>query len=85
VRAEPPDEAELARARTQIASSVVRSRQTNSGVALMLVQSTVVRGDPGLVNDDLARYLAVTGDDVMRVARAYLRPENRTVIEYLPA
>ena len=84
VRAEPPGEAELTRARTQIASSVVRSRQTNSGVALMLVQSAAERGDPGLVNDDLARYLAVTGDDVVRVARTYLRAENRTVIEYLP-
>ena len=84
VRAEPPDEAELTRARTQIASSIVRSRQTNSGIALMLVQATVDRGDPGLVNDDLARYLAVTGDDVMRVARTYLRPQNRTVVEYLP-
>jgi zinc protease len=84
VRTEPPDEAELARARTQIASSVVRSRQTNSGIALMLVQATAERGDPGLVNDDLARYLAVTGDDVTRVARTYLRPENRTVVEYLP-
>jgi zinc protease len=85
VRAEPPGEAELMRARTQIASGVVRSRQTNSGVALMLVQSAAERGDPGLVNDDLARYLAVTGDDVVRVARTYLRPENRTVVEYLPA
>jgi zinc protease len=84
VRTEPPGEAELIRARTQIASSIVRSRQTNSGVALMLVQSTVDRGDPGLVNDDLARYLAVTGDDVVRVAETYLRAENRTVVEYLP-
>ena len=84
VRTEPPDEAELMRARTQIASSVVRSRQTNSGIALMLVQSAAERGDPGLVNDDLARYLAVTGDDVVRVARTYLRPENRTVVEYFP-
>ncbi|MEA2787267.1 MAG: zinc protease [Candidatus Eremiobacteraeota bacterium] len=84
VRAQPPGEDELIRARTQIASSIVRSRQTNSGIALMLVQSTVDRGDPGFVNDDLARYLAVTGDDVMRVARTYLRPENRTVVEYFP-
>jgi zinc protease len=85
VRAEPPDEAELIRARTQIASGVVRSRQTNTGIALMLVHAAAERGDPGLVNDDLARCLAVTGDDVVRVARTYLRPENRTVVEYLPA
>ncbi len=80
-----PDESELARVRTQIASSVVRSRQTHSGVALELVRATTERGDPEVVNGDLARYLAVGGDDVMRVARTYLRPENRTVIEYLPA
>lgn len=85
VRTQPPDEAELARARTQIASGVVRSRQTNSGVALMLAQAAAERGDPELVNGDLARYLAVTGADVLRVAQTYLRAENRTVVEYLPA
>jgi zinc protease len=85
VRAEPPGEDELARARTQIASSVVRSRQTNGGVALELVRATTERGDPELVNGDLARYLAVTGEDVRRVAQTYLRPENRTSVEYRPA
>jgi zinc protease len=84
VRTEPPDEAELARVRTQIASSVVRSRQTNTGVALELVRATTERGGPELVNDDLERYLAVEADDVLRVARTYLRPENRTTVEYLP-
>jgi predicted Zn-dependent peptidase len=71
--------------RTQIASSLVRSRQTHNGVALEVVRTTSERGDPELVNGDLARYLAVTGEDVMRVARTYLRPENRTLVEYLPA
>ena len=84
VRSQPPDEAELARVRTQIASSVVRSRQTNGGVALELVRATTERGDPDLVNGDLARYLAVGGEDVQRVASTYLRDENRTSIEYYP-
>jgi zinc protease len=84
VRAEPPGEAELQRVRTQIASSVVRSRQTNTGIALELVRATTERGNPELVNHDLERYLAVSAEDVQRVARIYLRPENRTVVEYLP-
>jgi zinc protease len=84
VVAQPPDEAELERVRTQIASSLVRSHQTNNGIALMLVRATTERGDPAVVNDDLARYLAVSPNDVLRVARTYLRPENRTVVEYLP-
>jgi predicted Zn-dependent peptidase len=36
------------------------------------------------VNTDLERYLAVSGADVQRVARTYFRPENRSVVDYLP-
>ncbi|MBV8300244.1 MAG: insulinase family protein [Candidatus Eremiobacteraeota bacterium] len=82
---EPPGEAELERVRTQIVSSLVRSRQMNNSVAIAVVRATAERGDPGLINGDLERYLAVTGEDLLRVARTYLRPQNRTVIEYLPA
>ncbi len=84
-RSEPPDESELARAHTQIASSLVRGRQTNGGVALTVVRAVTERGEPEVVNRDLAGYLAVGGEDVLRVAQTYLRPENRTVVEYLPA
>ncbi len=84
VRTQPPDDGEIERVRTQIASTVVRSRQTNNGVALTMARAVTERGDPELVNGDLARYLAVSAGDVLRVARTYLRPENRTVIEYLP-
>jgi zinc protease len=85
VRTEPPGEAELARVRTQIASAFVRSRQTHTGIALALVRATTERGDPAAVNGDLPRYLAVTPSDVLRVANTYLRAENRTAVEYLPA
>ncbi|HEV3085859.1 MAG TPA: pitrilysin family protein [Candidatus Elarobacter sp.] len=84
LRDEPPDEAELERVRTQIASSLVRSRQMSNSVALTVVRAATERGDPELVNGDLERYLAVTPDDLLHVARTYLRPENRTVVEYLP-
>ncbi|BDE04828.1 peptidase M16 [Vulcanimicrobium alpinum] len=84
IRDAAPSEAEMARVGTQIASALVRSRQTSSGVALALVRATTERGDPAAVNGDLDRYLAVTAADVLRVAHTYLRPENRTVIRYLP-
>ena len=70
--------------RTQIVSSLVRSRQTYNNIAVALVRSAVERDDPAALNDDLARYQAVSPQDVQRVARAYLVPENRTTIEYLP-
>ena len=78
------DAAELDKAKTQIASSIVRSRATYNGLALALVRAAVVRGDPGLVNSDLAKLQAVTPADIMRVAKTYFLPTNRTVVEYLP-
>ncbi|MBV9439725.1 MAG: insulinase family protein, partial [Candidatus Eremiobacteraeota bacterium] len=85
VRSTEPDASEMERVRTQIASALVRSRQTNNGVALALVRAATERGDPALVNTDLERYLTVSAADVQRVAQTYLRRENRTSIEYLPA
>jgi zinc protease len=75
---------ELERAKTQIASSFVRGRQTYNGIALSLVRAAIERNDPGAVNTDLARYLAVSAEDVQRVATTYLHADNRTVVEYLP-
>jgi zinc protease len=85
VRDTLPSESELDRVRTQIASALVRGRQTSNGVALAFVRAATERGDPATVNDDLERYLAVTDADVQRVARTYLAPQGRTVIDYLPA
>ncbi|HEV8021931.1 MAG TPA: pitrilysin family protein [Candidatus Lustribacter sp.] len=81
---ELPASAEMDRVRTQIASSLVRSRQTYNNIAVALVRSAIERDDPGALNSDLDRYRAVTEADVQRVARRYLTPENRTTIEYLP-
>ena len=80
----PVDAAELDKAKTQIASSLVRSRATYQGIALALVRTVVYRGDPALVNADLAKLQAVTPADITRVAKKYFVPTNRTVVEYLP-
>ncbi|MEM6769071.1 MAG: pitrilysin family protein [Bacteroidota bacterium] len=40
-------------------------------------------GDPDLINTELDRYRAVTVEDVLRVAKAYLRKEVLSEVEYL--
>ncbi len=80
-----PSDAEMDRVRTQVASALLRARQTTNGIAMAFVRATTERGDPATVNTDLDRYLAVTAADVQRVARTYLVPHGRTVIDYLPA
>jgi len=39
---------------------------------------------PGLINEMLPRYLAVTPESILEVAAATFRPDNRLVLTYLP-
>jgi len=84
VRTQPPDEAELERVRTQIASAVVRSRQTNNGLALTMVRTVTERGDPSWSTAISHAIWPSTPTTCCASRATYLRAENRTVVEYLP-
>ncbi len=75
VRREPPTEHEIARARNRILSEHVFQLEQLGGFggrADQLNYYNTLAGDPGAINTDLDRYMAVTGDDVQRVARSAL-------------
>ncbi len=84
LQGQPVGAAELEKAKTQLASALVRNREENNDVAIQLVRAAIVKGDPNRVNSELAEIQAVTAQDVQRVARTYLVATNRTVIDYLP-
>jgi zinc protease len=77
-------EAELERARNQQRARLIRDLQTAMGRAETLQHYALYFGDPAVVRTVLDRYQAVTRDDVLRVARQYLRPENRAVVVTIP-
>jgi predicted Zn-dependent peptidase len=52
--------------------------------AIQLAYYTVAWNDPNVVNSEEARLNAVTKDDILRVTKKYLVPENRTVVITLP-
>jgi zinc protease len=74
---------ELEKARNQTRASMILSRQTVSSKAGML-HSYRRQGDLSEINRAVDRYMAVTVEDIRRVARAYLTPENRTVVIAVP-
>ena len=77
-------DAELERAKNQQRAGLIRGLQTAMGRAETLQRYALYFGDPNALQADIARFQAVTRDDVLRVARQYLRPENRAVVVTIP-
>ncbi len=81
--ANPPTAAEVARAR----DNWIKGWETvmrDSGRAAIGLSEWAAQGDWRLMFLHRDRIKAVTADDVLRVAKAYLSPTNRTVGEFIP-
>lgn len=78
-----PDE-ELVRARAQVKGQVTLGLES-TGARLHRLAGSALRGEPLKSLDELlARYDAVTGEDVAAAAREYLDPEGLTVLSLGP-
>ena len=75
---------ELEKARNAARRSLVSSLQNSLQRAILLSRYAVFYNDPGVINTRYDRIASVTKDDVQRVARQYLLPENRTVVVTTP-
>ena len=76
--------AELRKAQNQYRAATVRQRQTAMGVAEALQGALWYDGSLDAVNQDVQRRLAVTPEDLRRVAQRYLTPENRLTVVINP-
>jgi len=75
---------ELEKAKNQVLRDFVISRQSDQSRAEELGYAAVVLKDPNLLDAELDRFLAVTPEDIQRVAKKYFVPENVTIIEVSP-
>ena len=77
-------DSELAKVKNQILRDFIVSRQTAQERGEELGYAGTILKDPELVNTEPARFLAVTPEDIRRVARKYFVPENMTLVEVYP-
>jgi zinc protease len=80
----PVAEEELRKAKAILAADGIYQRETVEGLARRLGYWNAMVCDPGFEEVYQARIAAVSADDVMRVARRYLRPEAATVVALAP-
>jgi zinc protease len=84
IKTEGPTPDEMEKIRMQNMRGKVLSLESTQGRAIALGQFAVFYNDPGLINTQLQKTLAVTKDDVQRVARKYLVDSNKTVVLTMP-
>ncbi len=87
IAAEPPTAEELQRAKNKIEASAVFGLEPLGGFggrAASLAAYYVRTGDPGYLEQDLARYRSATAADVSEAARRFLRKDARVVLTVNP-
>lgn len=77
-------EAEVEKARVQEGEYSATQRASLSGRAAFLARGALYYHDPDRINTELGQMLAVTAQDVQRVAQTYLLPTNRAVVIAMP-
>jgi zinc protease len=82
---QPVNAQELDRARNSQRRQTVQTRESSLYRAIYLGEFAVAYDDPGVMNKRLEKITAVTAADVQRVAKAYMKPEQRVVIHTIPA
>jgi predicted Zn-dependent peptidase len=81
---EPVSQAELDRVKTQARAGLLRSLDSNSGMASLLAEYEAKTGDWRNIFQQLEAIDAVTAADVQRVAQDLFREANRTVGKLVP-
>ena len=75
-------EKELEKAKNQLITRTLRSRENNDGKAIAVERAVAYQGDPTAVNNDITKLQAVTTKDIQRVMQKYFADNNRVVIYY---
>jgi len=84
LKTEPVTAAELERVKTQARAELVRSLDSNRGMARLLAEFEGKTGDWRNLFDEIEAIAQVTAQDVRRVAQETFQPQNRIVGRILP-
>ncbi|MBW6499184.1 MAG: insulinase family protein [Bacteroidales bacterium] len=84
VKNELISEQELQKLKNQFESRLVNSNTTIASRASSLANYHTLFNDASRINTEMNNYLAVTREDIRRVAQEYLKEQYRVVLYYMP-
>ena len=75
---------EFRKLQNQVENDFYSANSTVVGIAESLANYHVYYGSANLINTEIEKYQRVTREDIQRVAKEYLRKENRVALFFLP-
>ncbi|OMP32433.1 MULTISPECIES: pitrilysin family protein [Mangrovimonas] len=68
----------------QFENQFVNANSNVEGIANSLARYYMLYGDTNLINNEIDIYRSITREDIQAVAKKYLNPNQRLLLEYLP-
>ncbi|WP_053990488.1 pitrilysin family protein [Mangrovimonas sp. TPBH4] len=68
----------------QFENQFVNSNSSVEGIANSLARYYMLYGDTNLINNEIDIYRSITREEIQAVAKKYLNPNQRLLLEYLP-
>ena len=78
-------ERDMEKLQNKIENENVNKNATIEGVAESLATYYLLFGDVNLVNTDIETYRTITREEIRDVAKKYLNPNQRLILDYLPS
>jgi len=84
MQAELISERDYQKLQNQFENNFVNSNSSVEGIASSLALYNVLYGNTNLINTEIDIYRSITREDIQAVAKKYLNPNQRLILEYLP-
>jgi len=78
-------EKDFEKLRNKFENQYVNSNATIEGIAENLASCYLLYGDVNLINTDIEIYRSITREEIREAAKKYLDPNQRLVLDYIPA
>jgi predicted Zn-dependent peptidase len=77
-------ERDFQKLQNKIENQFVNSNTSVSGIASNLATYHMLYGDTNLINTEIEMYRSITREEIREVAKKYLNPNQRLVLDYVP-
>lgn len=77
-------EREFQKLRNKVENDFITANSDMQSIAATLANYHIFFDDANLINTEIDKYLAVTREDIQRVAKKYFHKDNRVTLIYLP-